>query len=159
MSYSFKVVNVERLIKDAAALVHLSRRHTIESTVDENVSYIKGDQSKLRQLIHKLLNNAVKYSPRGGLVKVTAEPWQTDEILVSIRDEGIGVPEDQIGRLFQKFSRLDTPEMKEIKGSGLGLWICSEIVKSHGGRIWVESEMGKGSTFKFTLKTALHDEG
>jgi len=158
LSYSFKVVNVERLIKDAAALVHLSRRHTIEVTVDENVSYIKGDQSKLRQLVHNLLNNAVKYSPKGGLVKVTAEPWQLDEILVSVHDEGIGIPQDQAGLLFQKFSRLDTPEVKEIKGSGLGLWICSEIVKAHGGRIWVESETGMGSTFKFTLKRALHDD-
>jgi signal transduction histidine kinase len=157
LSYFFKVVNIERLIKDAAALVSFSRRHTLEYTVDSGVSYIKGDQTKLRQVVQNLLSNAVKYSPKGGHISVRAENYATDQLLVSVTDEGIGIPEDQIDKLFQKFSRIDTTEAREIKGSGLGLWICKEIVKSHGGRIWVESDLGKGSTFKFTLKKA-HQE-
>jgi signal transduction histidine kinase len=72
-------------------------------------------------------------------------------------DEGIGIPEDQIPRLFQKFSRADTPQAKDIKGSGLGLWICKEIVRAHGGQIWVDSLPGKGSTFAFTLRKAHPD--
>ena len=157
LTYFFKVVNVERLIKDAVALVNFSRRHTVEYRVDNNVAYIKGDQTKLRQVVQNLLSNAVKYSPKGGLISVTAEPFSGDQILFTVSDEGIGIPPEQIGKLFQKFSRVDTLEAREIKGSGLGLWICQEIVRAHGGRIWVESEPGKGSTFKFTLKSAHHE--
>jgi K+-sensing histidine kinase KdpD len=157
LNYFFKVVNIERLIKDAAALVSFSRRHTLEYAVDSGVSYIKGDQNKLRQVVQNLLSNAVKYSPKGGQISVRAEGYAADQLLVSVTDEGIGIPEDQISKLFQKFSRIDTTEAREIKGSGLGLWICKEIVKAHGGKIWVESDVGKGSTFKFTLKKA-HQE-
>jgi len=151
-SYSFKLVNVERLIKDAQGLAHFSRRHIVEHKVDPAVAYINGDQPKLRQLVYNLISNAVKYSPKGGLVKITAEPAQGDQILISVSDEGIGIPEEHVGKLFQKFSRVDTEEAKEIPGSGLGLWICGEIVRAHGGRIWVESEAGKGSIFKVLLK-------
>lgn len=154
LNYLFKVVNVERLVKDAAALVNFSRRHTIEYHVDHSVAYIKGDQTKLRQVLQNLLSNAVKYSPKGGKVVVTATDRGEDSLLVSVADEGIGIPGDQVNRLFQKFSRIDTAEAREIKGSGLGLWICREIVRAHGGDIWVESEFGKGSTFSFTLKKA-----
>jgi K+-sensing histidine kinase KdpD len=157
LSYFFKVVNVERLIKDAAALVSFSRRHTLEYFVDSGVSYIKGDQTKLRQVVQNLLSNAVKYSPRGGKIGVRAESFSGDQLLISITDEGIGIPTAQIDKLFQKFSRIDAGEAREIKGSGLGLWISKEIVKAHGGKIWVESEVGKGSTFKFTVKKA-HQE-
>ena len=157
LSYFFKIVNLERLIKDAAALVSFSRRHTLEYSVESGVAYIKGDQTKLRQVIQNLLSNAVKYSPKGGHITVKAQSFSNDQLLVSVSDEGIGIATDQIGKLFQKFSRIDTIEAHDIKGSGLGLWICREIVKAHGGRIWVESEIGKGSTFKFTLKKA-HQE-
>jgi two-component system sensor histidine kinase VicK len=145
------------LIKDAAALVSFSRRHTLEYFVDSGVSYIKGDQTKLRQVVQNLLSNAVKYSPRGGKIGVRAESFSGDQLLISITDEGIGIPTAQIDKLFQKFSRIDAGEAREIKGSGLGLWISKEIVKAHGGKIWVESEVGKGSTFKFTVKKA-HQE-
>ncbi|MGA9117321.1 MAG: GAF domain-containing protein [Bacteroidota bacterium] len=157
LTYLFKVVNVERLIKDAAALVHFSRRHTLDFTVESNVSYIKGDLSKLRQVLQNLLSNAVKYSPRGGKVTVTAAEWKEDFIMISVTDEGIGIPPGQADRLFRKFSRIDSGEAREIKGSGLGLWICKEIVRAHGGEIWVESEPGRGSTFRFTLKRAQPD--
>jgi K+-sensing histidine kinase KdpD len=154
LNYFFKVVNIERLIKDAAALVHFSRRHEIEYEVDSTVAYIKGDQTKLRQVVQNLLSNAVKYSPRGGKVIVKAREHDADHMLISVSDEGIGIPESQTDRLFQKFSRVDSEEAREIKGSGLGLWICKEVVKAHGGEIWVESSYGKGSQFSFTVRKA-----
>ncbi|MFN0158791.1 MAG: GAF domain-containing protein [Bacteroidota bacterium] len=157
LNYFFKVVNLERLIKDAAALVHFSRRHTIEYHVDADVAYIKGDQTKLRQVVQNLLSNAVKYSPRGGKVQVTAKDYNEEKLIVSVSDEGIGIPNDQVDRLFQKFSRIESGEAREIKGSGLGLWICREIVRAHGGEIWVESDYGKGSTFNFILRKAQPD--
>lgn len=154
LNYYFKIVNIERLIQDAMSLVRFSQRHTIEYRVDPEAVFIKGDQPKLRQVVQNLMSNAVKYSPRGGKVTVNVVDQTPDEIMVSVTDEGIGIPDDQAGRLFQKFSRVDVGEARDIKGSGLGLWICREIVQAHGGQIWVESEPGKGSTFRFTLKKA-----
>jgi K+-sensing histidine kinase KdpD len=154
LSYYFKIVNIERLIQDAISLVKFSSRHQVEYTVDPNVAFIKGDQAKLRQVVGNLVGNAVKYSPQGGKVRIAVENHSPEMILASISDEGIGIPPGQKDKLFQKFSRIDSDEAKTIKGTGLGLWISKEIVQAHGGAIWVESEVGKGSTFKFTLKKA-----
>ncbi len=154
LSYYFKIVNVERLIKDAVALVRFSPRHNIEISVDPNVPYVKGDQNKLRQVVQNLISNAVKYSPKGGKVGVHVGDRSDEFVVFSVSDEGIGIATEHVDRLFKKFSRIETLETSDIKGSGLGLWICSEIVRAHGGKIWVESEVGKGSTFSFTLKKA-----
>ncbi len=154
LTYHFKVVNVARLIEDAISMVRLSSRHQITSHVDPEVVFIKGDQSKLRQLIQNLVSNAVKYSPQGGLVTVNAAPHSGEQIVMSISDQGMGIPADKIDRLFQKFSRIDSPQSSQIKGAGLGLWICREIVEAHGGKIWLESEVGKGTTVRLTLNRA-----
>ena len=154
LTYQFKIVNVEGVIKDALSMAKITSRHTFEYAVDINASYVRGDQTKLRQVLQNLISNAVKYSPGGGQVIVNVTPLQEDPDVVqfSVADRGLGIPADQIGRLFQKFARVDSGKAKDIKGSGLGLWICAEIIKAHGGKIWVESEMGKGSTFKFTVR-------
>jgi len=154
LSYYFKIVNLERLIQDAISMVRLSSRHKIGYTIDPKILFIRGDQTKLRQVIQNLVSNAVKYSPKGGEVKVTAEEGKEETILVSVADEGIGIPADQRDKLFQKFSRVQTGEAKDIKGAGLGLWICKEVVEAHGGTIWIESELGRGSTIRFTLNRA-----
>jgi K+-sensing histidine kinase KdpD len=154
LTYFFNMVNLERLVKDAAAMVNMSKRHTLMYEIDPNVAFVRGDQSKLRQVIQNLLSNAVKYSPTGGTIMLRALNHSTDHMVVAVRDEGIGIPEEFQQKLFQKFSRIESAETKEIKGSGLGLWICKEIVRAHGGNIWVESTPGKGSTFAFTLKKA-----
>jgi len=154
MTYYFKIVNVERLIQDAVSMVRFSRRHEFEYHVEPEAIFVKGDQTKLRQVVQNLVSNAVKYSPSGGKVKVEVQSHSADEILVAVSDQGMGVPPEKMGRLFQKFSRVDSRESKEIKGAGLGLWICREVVGAHGGRIWMESEPGKGSTVKFTIRRA-----
>jgi len=157
LNYFFNMVNLERLIKDTISMVMISGRHTVTYEVDPRVSYVRGDQTKLRQVLQNLLSNAVKYSPAGGRVTIRAAHHSAEHLVVAVTDEGIGIPQDQQGKLFQKFSRVDTPQAKEIKGSGLGLWICREIIRAHGGHIWVESQPGKGSTFAFTLKKAHPD--
>jgi len=133
-------------------MVRFSKRHTITYKIDPNVAFIKGDQPKLRQVVQNLISNAVKYSPRGGNVHVLVEDASPEFVAVSVSDEGIGIPNEHVGNLFRKFSRVNTGEAKEIKGAGLGLWICKEVVEAHGGKIWVESELGRGTQFKFTLK-------
>ena len=157
LNYFFNMVNLERLIKDTISMVLISGRHTVTYEVDPRVSYVRGDQTKLRQVLQNLLSNAVKYSPAGGNITIRAAHHSAEHLVVAVTDEGIGIPQDQQGKLFQKFSRVDTPQAKEIKGSGLGLWICREIVRAHGGHIWVESLPGKGSTFAFTLRKAHPD--
>jgi two-component system sensor histidine kinase VicK len=124
----------------------------VEAIVDPEALFIKADQSKLRQVIQNLASNAVKYSPRGGKITLKVINHSPEEIMVTISDEGIGIPRDQIDNLFQKFVRITSGEAREIKGTGLGLWICKEIIQAHGGKIWVESDIGKGSTFIFTVK-------
>ncbi|HTY59862.1 MAG TPA: GAF domain-containing protein [Bacteroidota bacterium] len=157
LSYFFNMVNLERLIKDTVSTVMISGRHTVSYEIDPRVAYVRGDQTKLRQVLQNLLSNAVKYSPSGGKVTIRAAHHNAEQLVVAVTDEGIGIPAEQQGKLFQKFSRVDSPQSKHIKGSGLGLWICREIVRAHGGQIWVESHEGRGSTFAFTLKKAHPD--
>jgi signal transduction histidine kinase len=154
LSYEFKVVNVERLIQDAISMIRISSRHTISFEVEPNVLFIKADQAKLRQVVQNLIGNAVKYSPRGGAISVSAREHETDQMLLRVSDEGIGIPAEKLDSLFRKFSRVDTGEGSQIKGAGLGLWICKEVVEAHGGTIWVESEVGKGTSILFTIKKA-----
>jgi signal transduction histidine kinase len=154
LTYNFKVVNLHRLTEDAIALVTFSHKHSLRLTIDDTVSYIKADESKVRQVIHNLVSNAVKYSPRGGNVSVSVKDYSHDRILVSVSDEGIGIPKDQRDRIFKKFGRVNCDRSRNIKGSGLGLWIANEIIQAHGGRIWFDSEPGKQTTFYFTLKKA-----
>lgn len=151
LSYYFKIVNVQRLIQDALSSIRFSSRHQLDFKIDPNILFIKGDQAKLRQLVQNLISNAVKYSPGGGKISVIAEDSPPEHILVSVADEGIGIPSEKVEKLFQKFSRIDTTEAKGIRGAGLGLWICKEVVQAHGGKIWVEGKPGKGSIFKFTV--------
>ena len=154
LSYYFKIVNVERLIQDAISMVRFSSRHSVTYYVDPDVAFIKGDQTKLRQVVQNLVSNAVKYSPRGGTVTVAATNHSPEQIQISVADQGMGIPPDQIEKLFKKFSRVNSGEAKDIKGAGLGLWICREVVGAHGGKIWIESESGKGTTVRLTINKA-----
>ena len=133
-------------------MVRISSRHSVAYEVDPNVIFIKADQSKLRQVVQNLISNAVKYSPRGGNIFISATEDAQDRMLLTVSDEGIGIPAEKLDKLFRKFSRVDTGEGSQIKGAGLGLWICKAVVEAHGGTIWLESKAGKGTTVKFTLK-------
>jgi signal transduction histidine kinase len=104
---------------------------------------------RVERVLYNLVDNAIKYSPGGGEVRVAAR-LDGGHILVSVTDHGIGMKAEDRARLFQSFERLAT-EGVAIQGTGLGLRVCRILVEAHGGRIWVESEPGKGSTFSFTL--------
>jgi signal transduction histidine kinase len=113
---------------------------------------VHADKDKIRMLLQNLIENAIKYTPRGGSVTICAEPGN-GEVKVSVRDTGIGVPESEKKSIFGKFYRAKNALHMESHGTGLGLFIAKQIVDQHGGKIWFESEEGKGSTFYFTLKT------
>jgi len=112
---------------------------------------VQADRSYLEQILINLLDNAIKYTPEGGRVTVSAIERDSKDIQFSVEDNGIGIPKEDLSRIFERFYRVDKGRSKEMGGTGLGLSIVKHLVQAHGGRVWVESQPGKGSTFYFTL--------
>jgi two-component system phosphate regulon sensor histidine kinase PhoR len=106
------------------------------------------DSERAQQVVTNLIHNAIKFTPPGGKVTVFAEPV-SNEVVVSVRDTGVGIPADDLPRIFERFSKAD--RARSGGGTGLGLAIAKHIVQGHGGRIWAESIEGRGSTFHFSL--------
>jgi len=132
--------------------------HRLVREFPEQMVSVKADKVRVERIIHNLIENAIKYSPKGGEVRITARKYD-GSLIVGVSDQGIGIaPEDQL-RLFQPFQRLEKQEGYGIKGLGLGLSVCSRLVEAHHGRIWVESETGKGSTFYFSLPLDWQETG
>ena len=137
----------------AAAEAHLPPGVELALTVPEPAPQVAADPDGLRQVLVNLVENAVKYSPNGGLVELKLEP--TDgRVLFVVRDRGLGIPASEHERIFEKFFRLDPNLARGVGGTGLGLYISREIVRRMGGRIRVESVPGSGSTFSFELPLA-----
>jgi signal transduction histidine kinase/GAF domain-containing protein len=110
------------------------------------------DQARIEQILSNLLNNAIKYSPQGGPIEVRLqEQHDMQEILISIRDSGIGIPTSEQAQIFSRFKRANNVHKAGITGTGLGLYLCRELIELHGGRIWFESVEDVGSTFFLTL--------
>ena len=117
-------------------------------------AHIRGDFDRLEQVLNNLLDNAFRHTPRDGVIRVgTFEP-KAGVIQVNVTDTGAGIPADHIPHLFERFYRAPASGTTRVKGYGLGLAICREIVRSHGGDIWATSDAGHGTTFSFTLPTA-----
>ena len=121
----------------------------LETTISPDV-HVNADGDRLQQVLHNLIDNAVKYGRMGGSVTVSAEKL-SDEVQLSIRDNGPGIPDDAQERIFERFYRVDRARSRDQGGTGLGLAIVKHIVQLHGGKVWVESSLGQGSTFYFTL--------
>jgi signal transduction histidine kinase len=123
---------------------------TLDVAVDERLGEFTGDERKIKQILLNLLSNAVKFTPEGGRIGIDAR--QTDgAVEISVSDTGIGIaPEDQ-PRIFEEFRQVGTDYAHKTEGTGLGLTLAKKFVELHGGRIWVDSEVGKGSRFTFTL--------
>jgi signal transduction histidine kinase len=112
--------------------------------------YAYYDEERISQVLTNLIKNAFRATPKKGKVEIFVEDMP-NEVKVSVKDNGIGLPHDALDKIFRKFYQVDTSSTREKGGSGLGLSICKGIVETHGGKIWVESELGKGATFSFTL--------
>ncbi|RKG77678.1 PAS domain S-box protein [Corallococcus terminator] len=124
--------------------------HSLWFEAPDEPLVIRGDRARLAQVLANLVENAFKYSPSGGTVRVTALRMGT-EACVSVKDEGIGIPKEEQAHLFERFFRARNAPISGFGGLGLGLYICRDIIERHGGRIWVESEVEHGSTFHFAL--------
>jgi len=119
----------------------------------DHVPPVRGDEDRLGQVLINLLHNAVKFSPNGGEIVVGVREDE-GEVVVWVRDPGIGVPRADIARIFERFYKVDRARVRGRGGTGLGLSIARHVVEMHGGRIWVESEEGEGSTFSFAVPVA-----
>jgi signal transduction histidine kinase len=122
---------------------------TLRTSVDERLGEVQADERKIRQVVLNLLSNAIKFTPEGGRIDVVAAP-KDGSVEVSVSDTGVGIaPADQEA-VFEEFRQVGTAE-KKAEGTGLGLTLCRKFVELHGGRIWVKSQVGTGSTFTFTI--------
>ena len=152
VDWNMQSFSVHELIERAAsATFSLFEQKGLELIVDvkEDLPKIVGDRDRLLQVVINLISNAIKFTEEGS---VTCKASCTDnEITVSVIDTGMGIPEVDQPKIFEKFKQVGNPLTDKPKGTGLGLSICQQIVKHHGGRIWVESELDQGSTFSFTL--------
>lgn len=121
------------------------------------VFYVNADADHLREVLSNLVENAIKYTPEGQ-VWIDVQASTDEHVAVSIKDSGIGIPTEDIPHLFQKFYRVDNSDTREIGGTGLGLYLCRRLVETMSGRIWVDSEYKKGSTFFVELPRISHAE-
>jgi PAS domain S-box-containing protein len=126
---------------------------TLEMSTPTPLPDVVGDSARTHQVLANLIDNAIKYSPGGGRVEVTAEQ-DGEAIRFSVRDEGLGIPRGEQDRIFDKFYRLDPDNRRGVGGTGLGLYICRELVHSMNGRVWVDSAPPRGATFVFELPIA-----
>ena len=138
------------LIKEVVEeLQRTTDRHKIIMNLDP-VPEIYGDRERIGQVFTNLISNAIKYSPASSDIMVNSS-FDDDKVTICVEDRGVGIAKDQQAKVFERFYRVSGPEGDSFPGLGLGLYISHEIIKRQGGRIWVESEKGKGSTFCFTL--------
>lgn len=150
--YNYVEVNFEMVLRRVLDLF-ATQRERIEVRVASNLPNLWSDPDRIVQALTNLVGNAIKYSPGGGQIIVTALLNSDNMVEVAVRDFGLGIPDEAQSQLFSKFYRVDNSDRREIGGTGLGLAISREIIEAHGGKIWVDSELGRGSTFTFTLPT------
>jgi PAS domain S-box-containing protein len=141
-----------------AARIHLPEQITLAVWDTQPLPEISGDPDKVRQVLANLLDNAAKYSPDGGVIEVRLAR-HGNAVRFSVHDQGLGIPVAEQRRIFEKFYRVDPNLSRGIGGTGLGLYICRELVRRMDGHIWVSSREGDGSTFEFELPLARREQG
>lgn len=141
-------VNVAEIVKETAEA--FSPQRHIKLTLRTQDPVVRGDPARLRQVFENILGNAIKYSPEGSVVSVRIT--ETDRtVRISVHDQGIGIPSDEMKFLFERFTRATNAKRSKIKGTGLGLYLAKTLVERHGGNIQVQSKLGEGSTFTVVL--------
>jgi len=138
----------------AKRLAVTTSSHTIRVAAETDYLVVDVDVRRMEQVVTNLLNNAIKYMPDGGEIAVTLRASPAGYAELAVHDSGIGIPEAEQGRVFGRFARAANARAQGIHGTGLGLYLCRELVERHGGRIWFDSEEGTGSTFSFSLPLA-----
>jgi two-component system sensor histidine kinase/response regulator len=135
------ILNLEQISSNKEVKIH--------SEVKDDL-FIYGDKNMIKTILRNLLSNAIKYSYRSGKINVCATV-NVQEVIVSVKDNGIGIPEENINKIFRIDAKYSIPGTENEQGTGLGLKLCKEFVEKQGGKIWVESIENKGSEFKFSI--------
>jgi two-component system sensor histidine kinase VicK len=143
---------IKRILLEESAI---SRGHRFFTDINADAREVFADPTRLEQVLRNLLDNAIKYSPEGSLIVLRVKR-ASDGFLFSVADQGGGIAPEHLNRLFERHYRVDDGDGGKVKGTGLGLLIARQIVNAHGGDIWAESVVGKGSTFYFTIP--FHEE-
>lgn len=155
MSLEKKPSSMEEIIDDSMETFKTwagTKSINIEKKIDKNLPLVNIDPSKMIQVINNLLGNAIKFTPPNGIITVeTKFQEETQELKINVADTGLGIPEEDLSKVFTKFYQTKDRGSTDISGTGLGLSIVKEIIELHNGRIWVESEKGTGANFIFTL--------
>lgn len=168
----FEMLSLVRHVVEQQRVLTTQHQFMVES--DDGLPLLEGDVLRLTQVLQNLLSNAVKYSPNGGTITVRVTKRRGDDptwprrvrktvettrwwVVVQVSDQGIGVPPDQIQRIFDRFYRANNTAQLDVTGTGLGLSVCEGLIRTHGGAIWAESEWGAGSTFSFALPVPPHE--
>ncbi len=143
--------HTQKIMTDAIAQVQeLAKQADIKINVSPDAYALHADSDRLVQVLINLLGNAIKFSPPSSTIDVSVEQ-QTSYLLFTVRDRGRGIPSHKLEIIFERFKQIDSSDVRDKEGAGLGLAISKEIVEQHGGKIWVESTVGKGSNFYFTV--------
>ena len=154
MSIRTSDVDINEVLSEAIARAGSSTTSVeFKADLDPRLPVVVGDRDRLIQVVSNLVNNSVKYSPDGGNVTLSSRS-EGGFALISVSDTGVGIPPDEISHVFERFRRVRSGAAQSIPGTGLGLTIVKQIVEMHGGKIWVESAVGHGSAFHFTLPLA-----
>ena len=158
LRYDLVPMPLDDLVKTVLEVhTSLHRDHEIVVDLPDELPKVMGDRDRVRQVLINLLTNATHYSPEGTKIKLAVAPSEDGrDVVVSVADQGIGIAPQDVDKVFSKFVMLPKPTWVK-KGTGLGLYITKGIVDAHGGRIWIDSEPGKGATFNFTLSVARDD--
>lgn len=154
---NYKEVNVRQLAQKVLMIQNqATQKHALKLDVPEDFPLITADEDKLDQVLTNLINNSIKYSPNGGQITIIGRV-EGNDILLAVKDEGMGLPKDQLPKVFEKFHRVDNRDNRKIYGTGLGLFLVKHLVEVvHQGEIWAESEgEGKGSTFTMRIPKKL----
>ncbi len=156
LELEFRPVSVREVIQpclDTTRIKADAKQLSLEADYGPDLPLVTGDLRSLQEILQNLLDNAVQYSTSGGHIAVTAVA-QGEEIVLSVTDNGVGIPKAEQERIFERFYRVDPARSRELGGTGLGLSIAKHLAEAHGGRIQVESELGRGSTFSVFLPRA-----
>jgi two-component system sensor histidine kinase VicK len=150
-------MNIDKQRFDMKELVREVEEEILSTTLSHHIifdpvliTFVDADRDKISQVINNLISNAVKYSPLGSTIQISCIRVEKN-VQVSVKDQGMGVSAQDIKQVFNRYYRVEGSQMKSISGFGIGLYLSAEIVHRHGGHIWVESEVGKGSVFYFSL--------
>ena len=146
-----KPVDINSLVHEVIDRARASSdKHSLRTELDEALPIINADPDRLIQVISNLVSNAVKYSPDGGEVTISTAA-ENGQVHVSVKDQGVGIAPEFIDRVFGRYERFENSKTSKVVGTGLGLAISRQIIELHGGKIWVQSQVGSGSTFHFAV--------